>query len=61
MNTTRIKVSDYYGNPSYYSVMPQNIFDLLEAASLNSLEFIDIDSEQYNRMVEDYNLKMNKQ
>lgn len=55
----KIKVDDYYGNPSYYSVMPQNIFDALEAASLNSLDYIDVDKVQHDKMVEDYKLKMN--
>ena len=26
----KMKAADYYGNPSYYSVMPQAIFDALE-------------------------------
>jgi hypothetical protein len=43
MKTTKIKVSDYYGDPSYYSVMPQPIFDVLEAASLDGEEYIDAD------------------
>ena len=32
MDTIQIKVNDYYGNPSYYSVMPESIFDALELA-----------------------------
>ena len=34
METITINVADYYGNPSYYSVMPAAIFDALELASL---------------------------
>lgn len=34
-----IKVSNYYGNPSYYSVMPQEIFNELELASLKGEEY----------------------
>ena len=34
MDAIKIKVADYYGNPSYYSVMPNEIFDALELASL---------------------------
>lgn len=34
METITINVADYYGNPSYYSVMPESIFDALELASL---------------------------
>lgn len=56
----KIKVADYYGNPSYYSVMPQALFDLLEAATLNGEEYILADKAQVEQMVEDYKLKMNE-
>jgi len=58
MERIKIKVSDYYGNPSYYSVMPQALFDLLEAATLNSEEFILADKAQVEQMVEDHKIKM---
>lgn len=58
MLTSRIKVSDYYGAPSYYSVMPRAIFDALEAAALNSTEYIDVEKELFDKMIEDYNKKM---
>lgn len=54
----KIKVADYYGNPSYYSVMPQALFDLLEAATLNGEEYILADKAQVEQMVIDYKLKM---
>ena len=57
METTKIKVSDYYGNPSYYSVMPQAVFDLLEAASLDNDEFALVDKAQFDKMIEDYKIK----
>lgn len=56
----RIKVKDYYGNPDYYSVMPQAIFDALEAAYLDGQEFADVDKAQFDKMVWDYQIKMDK-
>jgi hypothetical protein len=61
METTKIKVSDYYGEPSYYSVMPQPIFDALEAAALNGEEFATVDKAQFDKMIEDYKLKTQKE
>lgn len=58
MERIKIKVSEYYGNPSYYSVMPQAIFDLLEAATLNNEEFILADKIQVEQMVKDHKTKM---
>lgn len=54
----KIKVADYYGNPSYYSVMPQGLFDLLEAATLNGEEYILADKAKVEQMLVDYKLKM---
>ena len=51
--TTKIKVNDYYGTPSYYS-----IFDALEAAALNGEECVEIEKELLDQMLEDYNQKM---
>ncbi len=59
MNQTTIKVSDYYGNPSYYSVMPQVIFDALEEAALNDIVSIDVDKSLLDKMNVDYKVKMN--
>ena len=56
----RIQVKDYYGNPDYYSVMPQAIFDALEAAYLDGQEFTDVDKAQFDKMVWDYQIKMDK-
>ncbi len=58
MSTIQIKVSDYYGTPSYYSVMPRAIFDALEVATLNSEEYIDVEKSLFDTMIEDYNNKM---
>jgi len=59
MEATKIKVNDYYGNPSYYSVMPQPIFDSLETSFLNGEDFAVVDKTQYDKMNEDYKSKMN--
>lgn len=58
MKRIQIKVNDYYGNPSYYSVMPRTIFDTLEVAALNGEEYIDVDKELFDTMIEDYNNKV---
>ncbi|MDR2907943.1 MAG: hypothetical protein LBU91_08155 [Bacteroidales bacterium] len=58
MNTINIKVSDYYGIPAYYSVMPQAIFDTLEAAALNGNEYADVNKTYFEKMMEDFKLKI---
>lgn len=58
METVRIKVNDYYGNPSYYSVMPQDIFDTLELASLKGEEYAVVAKWQYDLMIGEYKIKM---
>lgn len=61
METIRIKVNNYYGNPSYYSVMPQEIFDELELASLKGEECTTVNKDQFDKMIIDYKQKMGKQ
>jgi hypothetical protein len=58
METIRIKVNNYYGNPSYYSVMPQEIFDALELASLQGEKFAVVAKEKFDKMIVDYKKKM---
>lgn len=53
-----IKVNEYYGNPSYYSVMPQEIFDALELASLKGEEFATVDKDMFDKMIVEYDKKM---
>jgi hypothetical protein len=53
-----IKVNEYYGNPSYYSVMPQEIFDALELASLKGEEFATVNKSLFDKMIVDYKKKM---
>jgi len=59
MERIQIKVNDYYGNPSYYSVMPESIFDALELASLKGEEYIAVDKSAFDTMIVEYNKKMN--
>lgn len=58
METIRIKVNNYYGNPSYYSVMPQEIFDALELARLQGEEYTTVNKDQFDKMIVDYKKKM---
>lgn len=60
MPNIQIKVTDYYGNPSYYSVMPQEIFDALELASLQGEEFATVNKSLFDKMIVDYKKKMGK-
>lgn len=58
MDAIKIKVADYYGNPSYYSVMPNEIFDALELASLKGKTETDVDKVLFTQMVDNYKKKM---
>ena len=58
MKTTAIKVADYYGVATYYSVMPRAIFDALEASALKGKEFAEVDSALLEEMHEAYTQKM---
>ena len=58
METNTINVNDYYGNPSYYSVMPDAIFDALELASLRGEQTTTVDKALFEKMIIDYKEKM---
>ena len=58
METITINVADYYGKPSYYSVMPESIFDALELASLQGEENATVNKDQFDKMIVEYNKKM---
>ena len=58
MDKIQIKVNDYYGNPSYYSVMPEAIFDALELASLKGEEFATVNKSAFDEMIVEYDKKM---
>ena len=58
METITINVADYYGNPSYYSVMPEAIFDAIELASLRGEQTTTVDKALFDAMVIDHKQKM---
>lgn len=58
METITINVADYYGNPSFYSVMPESIFDALELASLRGELTTTVDKVLFEAMLADYKEKM---
>lgn len=58
METITINVNEYYGNPSYYSVMPQEIFDALELASLKGEATCKVSKSQFDEMIIEYKKKM---
>ena len=58
MPKIQIKVIGYYGNPSYYSVMPQEIFDALELASLKGEEYATVNKDDFDKMIVEYDKKM---
>lgn len=53
-----IEVNKYYGVPAYYSVMPEEIFDALELASLKDEEFALVNKVQFEKMLAVYEEKM---
>ncbi len=57
MQTIKVKVSEYYGIPNYYSVMPEEIFNALEEASLNGKEYADLDKNLFDIMIAKYQQK----
>lgn len=53
-----IEVNKFYGVPAYYSVMPQEIFDALELASLKDEATTLVDKTQFDKMIADFEAKM---
>lgn len=51
----KIKVSDYFGKPQYYTVMPPEIFEALEKAFKAGDEFAVVDDELFEEMIEKFN------
>lgn len=58
MGKVEINVSEFYGTPAYYSVMPDDIFNALELASLKGESTAIVDKAQFDKMVLDYQNKM---
>ena len=58
MGKVEINVSEFYGIPAFYSVMPRDIFDALELAALNGEQTAIVDQEQFDMMLSDYKKKV---
>ena len=58
MGKIEINVSEFYGIPAFYSVMPRDIFDALESAALKGDKPATVDKEQFDKMMLDYQKKI---
>lgn len=58
MSKVEINVSEFYGKPAFYSVMPQEIFDALELAALKGDSTATVDKPQFDMMMSDYKKKI---
>ena len=58
METITINVADYYGIPSYYSVMPESIFVALETAFVNGETTATVPLDAFTHMRDSYIKKM---
>lgn len=58
MGKIEINVSEFYGIPAFYSVMPRDIFDALESAALKGDKTATVDKEQFDKMMLDYQKKI---
>ena len=54
MGTTNITVARFYGVPSYYSVMPADIFTALENAFIHGERSVPVDRSAFRKMMADY-------
>ena len=58
MGKIEINVSEFYGIPAFYSVMPRDIFDALESAALKGDKTATVDKGQFDKMMFDYQRKV---
>ena len=58
MATIEINVSEFYGVPAFYSVMPHDIFDTLESAALKGDKTATVDKAQFDKMMLDFQKKI---
>jgi hypothetical protein len=58
MATIEINVSEFYGVPAFYSVMPHDIFDTLESAALKGYKTATVDKAQFDKMMLDFQKKI---
>lgn len=54
MSKVTISVPKFYGDSSYYDVMPRPVFDALEAAFIEGRETAEVPAEDYNTMLSAY-------
>lgn len=58
MGKVEINVSEFYGVPAFYSVMPRPIFETLESAYLNGDTTAVVDKAQFDKMMLDFQKKI---
>lgn len=58
MGKVEINVSEFYGIPAFYSVMPRDIFDALESAALKGDKTATVDKGKFDKMMFDYQRKV---
>lgn len=58
MTTIKIKVSEFYDNAKYYSVMQEEIFNELEKAFEEGKEYAEVNRELFNEMIEKFKIKV---
>lgn len=53
----KIKVSDYFGKPQYYPVMPPEIFEVLENSFKAGEEYVNVDDELFEEMIDKFKMR----
>lgn len=51
METIEITIAEYYNNPQYYPVMPEVVFNALEAAFLEGKETAEVPKVEFESML----------
>lgn len=64
MTLIRVKTGEYYDRPEFYPYMPESIFNALELAELkrNSPDeeiTVEVEEEDFKKMLDDYNSAKN--
>lgn len=54
METIVIRVAEYYNKPKYYGVMPEVVFNALEAAFINGEESAVVPKADFEAMLKDF-------
>ena len=53
----KIKVSEYFGKPEYYPVMPPEIFEALEKAFKAGELVAEVDRDLFEEMIEKFKIR----